>query len=188
MIKQLSASKKIEYLPALYNKQRGKCLYCKEPFELLEDAIFDHLNNNRSDNRLENICLAHQSCNVKKATYIDYQIIASEQLKRNEDQVLSERKNIEDRTPSDASTEIQINQANYSIVEQFISERVNTDGRIEYSDALYGSTYKCKNITGHGSTQSTRGYIATLTSFVSPYMIVKDEETRKKFIVKRVGN
>ncbi|MGI0047768.1 MAG: HNH endonuclease [Nitrosotalea sp.] len=187
MIKQLSSSKKVEYLPVLYNRQRGKCFYCRESFELLEDAIFDHLNNNRLDNRLENLCLTHQKCNIKKATYVDYQIMANEQLKRNEDQVLSERKNIEDRTPSDASTEIQINQANYSIVEQFITERVNTDGRIEYSDALHGSTYKCKSITGHGSTQSVRGYIGILTSFVSPLMITKDEKTRKKFIVRRTG-
>ena len=187
MIRQLSASKKVEYLPTLYKKQRGKCLYCKEPFEQLEDAIFEHLNNNRSDNRLENLALSHQSCNIKKATYLDYQIIANEQLRKNEDQVLSERKNIEDRTPSDASTEIQINQVNYSIVEQFIAERVNIDGRIEYSDALYGSVYKCKSLTGHGSTQSIRGYIGTLTSFVSPYMIMKDENTKKKIIVKRTG-
>ncbi|MGI0027133.1 MAG: HNH endonuclease, partial [Nitrosopumilaceae archaeon] len=117
MIKQLSATKKVEYLPTLFNKQRGKCLYCKEPFEDFRDAIFDHLNNNRQDNRLENLCLAHQRCNVKKATYLDYQIIANECLKKNEDQVLSERKKLEDGNSSDASTEIGINEINYPIVE-----------------------------------------------------------------------
>ncbi len=188
MSRQLSATKKVEYLPSLFNKQRGKCLYCKESFEQLNDVVIDHLNNHRSDNRYDNLCLAHQSCNIKKATYMDYQIIANEQLKINEDQVLSERKNIEDRTSNDASSEIQINQANYPIVEQFITERVNTDGFIEYSDALYGGVYKCKSITGYGSPQSVRGYIATLTSIVSPFMITKDEKTKKKIIVRRVGN
>lgn len=187
MIRQLSASKKVEYLPTLYKKQRGKCLYCKEPFEQLEDAIFEHLNNNRLDNRLENLALSHQSCNIKKATYLDYQIIANEQLRKNEDQVLSERKNIEDRTPSDASTEIQINQSNYSIVKQFLEERINTDGSIEYSEALNSAVYKCKSLTEHGSHQSIRGYIATLTSMIGPFMITRDEN-KKKIIVKRTGN
>ena len=84
MIKYLSATKKLEYLPLLYNKQKGKCLYCKNHFERLNDAVFDHLNNNRQDNRYENLCLVHQACNIKKATYLDYQIIANEQRKINE--------------------------------------------------------------------------------------------------------
>ena len=186
MARSISASKKLEYLPTLYKKQRGKCLYCKEPFEQLEDAIFEHLNNQRSDNRLENLALTHQSCNIKKATFLDYAIIANEQLRKNEDQVLSERKNTEDRTPSDASTEIQINQSNYPIVEQFLSERIHPDGRIEYSDALYAAVFKCKSLTGYGSPQSVRGYIATLTSIIGPFMITRDEN-KKKIIVKRTG-
>lgn len=187
MLKQLTATKKGEYLPALYNKQNGQCLYCKLHFAKITDAIFDHLNNNRRDNRYENLCLAHQSCNIKKATYLDYQIIANEQLKLNEDQVLSERENIEDKSPLDASSEIQISQSNYPIVEQFITERVNIDGSIDYHDALYGAVYKCKISTGYGSPQSVRGYIATLTSLVSPFMITKDEQTKKKIIVRRTG-
>ncbi|MEO9307487.1 MAG: HNH endonuclease [Nitrososphaera sp.] len=187
MIKQLSTSKKIELWPVLYDKYRGKCIYCKKPFKRIGDAIFEHLNNNRLDNRLENLALAHQKCNIKKATFIDYQIIANEQLKKNEDQVLSERKNIEDRTSNDTSTEIQINQANYSVVEQFLSERVNTDGSIEWQDALYAAVYKCRDITGYGSPQSVREYLKTLCSILGPFMVIKDENTKKKMIVRRTG-
>jgi hypothetical protein len=154
----------------------------------VEDSVIEHLNNNRMDNRLENLALAHQKCNIQKVNSFDYQIIAKERLKKNESKVLLERKNIEDRTPNDTSTEIQINQANHSIVEQFITERVNTDGAVEWQDALYAAVYKCRETTGYGSTQSVREYLKTLTSMLAPFMIIKDEKTRKKMIARRTGN
>ncbi|MGI0027823.1 MAG: hypothetical protein ACREAD_08300, partial [Nitrosopumilaceae archaeon] len=76
---------------------------------------------------------------------------------------------------------------NYPIVEQFLKERINTDGFIDYKEALYACVYKCKSMTGHGSSQSVREYIATLTSILGPFIVTKDEK-KKKIIVKRVGN
>jgi hypothetical protein len=152
----------------------------------MKDIIYEHLNNKRLDNRLENLALSHQSCNIKKVTLIDYQIIANEQLKKNED-LFYLREKIEDKMPTDTSTEIQINQSNYEIVEQFITERINTDNSIPYQDALDACVYKCKSTTGHGSQQSVRNYIATLTSIIGPFMIVKDD-CKKKTIVRRSGN
>lgn len=189
MSKQLSATKKLEYLPILFNKQKGRCLYCKQPFEsIIVGIIFEHLNNNRQDNRLENLALAHQACNIKKLTYLDYQIIANEQLRQNQDQVLSERKYLlEDNSSLDVSSEIAINQMNYPIVEQFITEIINTEGFILYSDALNACAFKCISRTGHGSLQSVRGYIAILTSILGPFMVTKDDKTKKKLIVKRTG-
>lgn len=187
MIRQLSATKKVEYLPILYSRQGGKCLYCQERFDDFKDAVFDHLNNDRGDNRLENLCLVHQRCNIKKATNIDYQIIANEQLKKNEDAVLSERKKIEDATGLDAGTEININVNNYNIAEQFLRERIQADGSIEFSEALDSIVYLCKNRTGHGSHQAARNYLKTLVSPLAPFMISKDEKTRKKMIVRRSG-
>lgn len=186
MIKQLSASKKIDYLPILFKKQGGKCLYCKEPFEQLGDSIFEHLNNNRSDNRMENLALAHHGCNIKKITNFDYQIIANEQLKKNEDQVLSEREKIEDLTPTDISTEININVNNSSITEQFLIERISTDGSILFSEALDSIVFVCKTKTGHGSQQSIRNYIRAFVSPMGPFMISKDENG-KKIIIQRMG-
>ena len=187
MNKQLSATKKIEYLPLLYNKQKGKCLYCKQTFESFHDAVIDHLNDNRRDNRFENLGLAHQSCNIKKSTYLEYKMIAIEQLKQNEDQVLSERNNLEDKSTLDASNEIGINMTNNEITDQFLMEKINTDGSILFSEALDSLVYLCQKKTSHGSHQAIRGYLKALTSPIGPYMIIKDEKTKKKLVVKRSG-
>lgn len=162
------------------------CMYCKQPLTY-DDFIYEHLNGNRNDNRIENVVLAHQSCNIKKASYLEYQVMASDKLKENESKLFVGEKNCEHVEVKGASTEIDINVTNFEIVEQFLSERINTDGSIEYSDALDSTSYLCKKKTGHGSQQSIRNYISTLTSSVGPFMIIRDVD-KKKLIVRRVRN
>lgn len=191
-MKQLTAQKKLDLLPLLIEQQGGFfCLYCKQHFPSYKDLIYEHLNNKRPDNRMENLALAHQACNIKKNTFIDYQIIATEQLQKNESRFYLREKNItglENKGVIDVSTEISINENNYEIVEQFIHERVSTDGSIPFQEALDTCVYLCKNRTNHGSHQCVRNYLNTLTCAVAPFMKISDERTKKKVIVKRVGN
>jgi len=65
-IKNLSIGLKKEYLPILLKRDNGfTCFYCGCELKI-DSFVYDHLNNNRSDNRLENIVLACVSCNNKK--------------------------------------------------------------------------------------------------------------------------
>lgn len=161
-------------------------MYCNKLLTIPE-CIFEHLNNNRYDNRIENIALAHQACNIKKSTYTDYQIIASEKLKENESKLFVGEKNRAALEIKEASTEIDINVTNYDIAKKFLLERIKTDGSIGYTDALNSISFLCKEKTGHGSQQSVRNYINSLTSPVGTFMMIKNEEG-KKIIVKRAGN
>ena len=185
MTRMLSQKLKHEYFPLLIERDSGfRCFYCNKHF-VGNDFVYEHLNGKRNDNRIENIVLSCQSCNIKKKSDSDLQIKANEKLKENEDKMFVREKNlVEFQGISHASSEIEINVTNFDIVEQFLTERINTDGQILFSDVLNSSSYLCKKKTGHGSPQAVRGYLAQLTSIVAPFMISKDKNG-KKIIVRR---
>ena len=142
------------------------------------------MNDNRNDNRLENFVRGHQTCNVAKKFNIDYKLMAEDKLRENEQSPFIP---IEDNSSEEASTEIKISKTNFEIQEQYLSEKILTDGSITWHDALYGATYKCKKLTGHGSVQCTRNNLYTLTAPEAPFMKTKDEN-KKPIIVKRNQN
>jgi hypothetical protein len=45
---------------------------------------FEHLNNDDTDHRVENLVFAHRECNNKKKKDIDWQLLAQKKLKDNE--------------------------------------------------------------------------------------------------------
>lgn len=160
------------------------CLYCKSPLFFFK-YIFEHLNDTRTDNRIENLALACSSCNKRKVDDPEMKQRALEKLKQNENSdYLKERKFLIDELTKEASPEIEINIACTDITKQFITEKVESDGFILKSEALYCSVYLCREKTGHGSTQSCREYIKILTCEVAPFKIVRDENNRK-IIVRR---
>ena len=179
---------KLEFLPLLIERDNGLCCwYCKKKFSI-HTYIFEHLNDNREDNRLENLVLACSSCNNKKPHDFDMQFRAKEKLRQNEDgNFVRERKNENKMDVGSPSTEISINQANYEIAEQYLNEVITADGFVLFSEVLDSIVYLCVKKTGHGSHQSVRNYLATLTSNVAPFKIIKDEN-KKKRIVKRTEN
>jgi len=81
----------------------------------------------------------------------------------------------------EGSKEIDINIKNSDITKKFISDRVDLGGFVEFKDALDSCVYFCKTITGHGSHQSVRNYIAALTSSVSPFEIIKNEQKKEDY-------
>lgn len=189
MPKRLSMSLKRKYLPLLIERDDGFiCFYCKTPLNYHKD-IFEHLNDNDNDNRLENLVLACQSCNNKKSTSKEMHDLAEIKLDFNERSIfVGEKKfssDIEDES-QEVSKEIEINKTNFEITEKYITEVIQTDGSILFQDALDSCVYLCKKKTGHGSQQSVRNYINTLTSVVAPFEIVRNE-TGKKVIVRKGG-
>jgi len=187
MAKSLTIRLKQKYLPILLARDGGsKCFYC-DGIIGLRNKIFEHLNNNRNDNRIENTVLACQPCNNKKRYSRLMQIKGLKKLNENEKSNFMRERNLEDEINShEASTEIEINVSNFDITEQYISDIVNCDGYIGYSDALNSCVALCKEKTGHGSQQSVRNYLAALTSTLGCFEITRDEN-RKKIILRRKG-
>ena len=188
MARNLSFGQKMKYLSLITERDGGfKCLYCGKPLTY-KTAIFEHLNDDRKDNRLDNIALAHQSCNIKKKTDGNFSDIAILKREENEKGIFVGEKNLQSIiSPFQAqeiSKEISINKVNFDTTEKFIAERIANDGFILYSDALNSSVYLCKKNSGHGSHQSVRNYISSLTSPVAPFEIIKNDDG-KKIIVKK---
>jgi len=183
-VKHLTKRLKIKYLPELLKRDGGfRCFYCIKDLDI-RSYINEHLNNDRTDNRKENIVLACHTCNNKKPNNSSLQLKAIQKLKNNERNFMSEREISGEIQTQEASTEIEINVSNYDIVNQFIGEVVNTDGSIPLKVAINSGAYLCKEKTGHGATQTVRNYIEMLVSDVGPFRIIRDE-TKKKVIIKR---
>jgi len=186
MNRTLTEKQKAIYLPILIRRDGGFiCFYCKKNLVNLV-WIYEHLNNNPQHNKIENIVLACQSCNLKKKNDFDMQIKAMEKLKQNQEANLScERECVEQEAPT-LSIEIDVNQQNFEIVHQYLAEIIKTDGSIEVKDVIDSASMLCKKKTGHGGQVSVRRYIDMLTSREGPFMIVKNDEG-KRIIVKRAG-
>ena len=182
MNKNLSDGLKKKYFSILIERDGGfNCFYCDIILDY-NSFIYDHLNNDRSDNRIENIVLACQSCNNKKPSDKIMQDRAIQKLKQNEESNFMREKMCENL--GEASAEIEINTKNFDIVEEYLTSEVNLWGTIDYSSALNSCVYVCRQKTGHGSQQSVRNYISSLTSVVAPFVVVRDEN-KKKVIVMR---
>jgi len=181
-VKHLSISLKQKYLPLIIKRDGENCSYCGKKLNH-RIHIFEHLNDNRNDNRIENTVLACQSCNNKKPHDSEMKKLALKKLKVNEMSNFMRERNLEDEINShEASTEIEINVSNFDITEQYISDIVDCEGCVGYSDALNSCVALCKEKTGHGSQQSVRNYLAALTSTLGCFEIVRGENGRKEII------
>ena len=181
MTKIFTHSLKQKDLPIIIHRDNGfNCLYCKEP--LTGDYVWEHLNSNRQDNRIENLALACQSCNIKKITNYDLGLVAAEKLKQNEDAGL---KYLEDHGAfENNSSEININQTMRPFVKRWISERIVTDGKVELSEAINCLVYLCQENYSHGAEPTIRRYVKEMTCSVAEWQVVKDDKN-KKIICKR---
>lgn len=188
MTKRLSMDQKRRYLDFLIERDGGFiCFYCKEPLTYTT-AIFDHLNDDWKDNRPDNLVLCCQSCNNKKPHDTKMQDMASVKIELNEMSIFVGEKNFgSEEETQEISKEIDINTTNFEITEKYITEVTESDGSILWREALDSCVYLCKTKTGHGSQQSVRNYLATLTSSVAPFEVIRREDG-KKVIVKRSGN
>ena len=177
---RLSTAKKIGILPYLIKRDGSfTCFYCHKELSL-ENHVMEHLNGNDTDNRIENLVISCQSCNIKKPFDNELREVALNKFREN----LSQSQTLEANLTCAVSTEVTINQTNYEITKKLITERVVIDQFLEFSEALNSCTFICKEKTGHGSQQSIRNYIAALTCAEGPFMITKNENG-KNIIVKR---
>jgi len=187
MFSYLTTRKKIEYLPQLIEKQGGfNCYLCKQILTG-NDWIYEHVDDDRQHNDFGNIRLAHQSCNVKKKNYPEYQVIARNELEKESENLLRGREKEDNEGLERYSSEIAINIQCRNYTKKFLTEHILTDGRILFNDALWGIVNDLNEKYNHGSEQAVRRYLNALCSITGKFMIVKNDEG-KKIIVKRQGN
>ncbi len=155
------------------------CFYCHKEFLSLRDYVFEHLNNNRADNRVDNLVLACSTCNNKKPHDFDMQINATEKLHLNEISNYMREIPVDGKQKKEELSEIQISFRNYEIAKLWLIQEIDSKEHIIFTVALNAISYECREQTGHGSPQSVRGYINTLTSIAAPFEIVKNEDGKK---------
>ena len=182
MRKSLTSAQRKKFFPELCERDNGlNCWYCKCKLDL-NRVVFDHLNENPQDNRIDNLVLACQSCNVSRITDGELHERGLEKLEENE-KTMFVREKI-DSSESVISKEIDINQKNTRITEKFVSSLIDKTGSVLYSEALDACVFLCQTHSGHGSHQSVRNYLASLTSIVGPFKEIRNEQN-KRTIVKR---
>jgi len=183
-LRLLTARQRLHKRDFLLDRDGVKCLYCVLKLDP-NDCVIDHLNNNEYDNDDENLVLCHEKCNLDKRNNPEYQIIAQEKLESNQKRVF--KSYMEDKSQYGNSPEIEHNVNVKQFVKQFLTEKIQTDGEIEYSDALNGLTYLCSEKFDHCSQVTIRRHLDALCSPYSPFMKIKNN-SGKFVIVKRIGN
>ena len=170
----------------LISRDGFKCYLCELEFTSIREPIIEHINSTNSDNREDNLALAHQSCNIRKIKDKEYWNKAEYKLEYNENHMyVGEsflKKDSDDKEPS---REIEISNKCYQITEEYLTDEILSKCWIDYKETLHSIVYLCRKKVGHGSQQQIRSHIQTLTSNVAPFMIEKDPSTKKKIIRKR---
>lgn len=178
----LTEKLKKDYLPKLIQEFGFICYQCKNT---PQNYIFEHLNDKRLDSRYENIALACQSCNIKKIENYDMKIKAEELLKKREETGFKYLENVS--ALEEISTERQANKILFKFTEQFIEERINTDGKYNLKDAISEIPYVAQKRFGIGAENTIRRYLKQLTCQSAPCQIVRDDNGND-WICRRILN
>ena len=175
-------------LPVLLKRDGGfNCFYCIQNLALVE-YVYEHLDDDRTNNDITNIVLACQSCNNKKPSSLDMKAKALEKKKQNEESNLlraSERARVEVSAPS-FKPELDISHANFEITHQYLTEILAVEKEVEFIVALNSCVMLCREKTGSGSQTAVKRYLDALTSSEGPFMVVQDDQ-KKKVIIWRDG-
>jgi len=180
-LKHLTTKMKHDWFEPIEKRDGGFiCFYCKKTLSL-NHFVHDHLNDNRADNRIENVVHACSTCNNKKGYDFDMQLTAKDKLRENE---ISNSMGEKISSKPRELKELDISKENYEVAENFITKEVDHNGFILVSEAKNSISYLCRKNNGTGSPQSVSNYINTLTSKVAPFEITKNKDG-KKFIQRK---
>ena len=187
MARKLTATQKRQLHTYLVERDGYHCFYCKKGFKSVRDPIIEHLNDDETDDREDNLVLAHQSCNILKYTQKDkkYFNMAELKLEDNEKHLYVRESFLKKNSKDEASTEITISKKCFDITEKYVTDNVLANGWVVYKETMDSIVYLCRKKIGYGSEQQIRSHIQALTSHVAPFEITKDPKTKKKIIKKR---
>ena len=204
--KQLTLNQKSKWTPLIIERDYPDqhtpvCLYCGQEFingDKDYQKEWDHLNNNDSDNRPENLVWAHARCNELKKTNADWQIIALEKLKKNErwnpefvwrggvEGIFPIHSQIQPNEQIDANADAS-NEAEKYLAERLLPQlgRSAIDDKIDFNIAADVIAFRCYKKHGHGSQNTITRILKMLTCQDSPFDRVKIDG--RTWIVRRVG-
>ena len=95
--RNLTPKMKRDWLDIIIKRDGGQvCFYCKISLSLSE-IIWEHLDDNRKHNVVDNLVFACRTCNNKKPHDIDMQILATDKLHQNE-KLMYMRENTHNKT------------------------------------------------------------------------------------------
>ena len=195
MTHNLTDRQKAEWLDIVIERDEGySCWYCKKPFSLSQNNfaeysgrisphLFDHLNNNRQDNRIDNVVLCCESCNNKKPHDSDMQILATDKLHDSEKRDYM-REKFTKKARNSENSEVQISKTNYQICLQYVAKKVDQFGQIDFKETILNIVWKCRENNNTGSPQATRNYLNIICCISAPFEITKIDG--KKIIHRRV--
>jgi len=191
MQQHLTTYQKEKFLPILLERDGSNCFYCNLPFNPLDPNMrrtFDHLNNDKKFNDIQNLILAHLFCNNKKKHNAEYQIMAKEKLRLNSLLVfegLSERERNKSG-PMPANQEIDLNVAIKKETWAYLQEHLVRQEKpaINFNDSAESIAFMFWERTGHGSSQTVGRALKEFTSTAAPFK--REEEGGEIVIRKRV--
>jgi len=162
--KQLTMNTKIKLLRIIIERDGDICFYCLMLFvpEVQKwTREFDHMNNDDTDHRVENLVLAHRECNNKKKSSFDWQLMAQKKLEENmkSGYVGVRGKNLQ----VDTSAEIDSNTEFNRIALEYLTEILLPHGKnpaieeeLDFKDTLDNVTLRCYNLYKHASQNTIR--------------------------------
>lgn len=168
----------------LVERDGFKCYLCEKEFKNTREPVLEHLNDDWRDNREDNLALAHQKCNIEKVNNREFSDKATEKYEENEAHMYVGESFLEkDKENKEVSNEIEISNKCYEITEQYLIDKISSDGWVLYKGLIANIVYLSRQKVGHGSQQSIRSHIQALTSDYASFEFAKDGKGRK--IIKR---
>ena len=162
---KLSYRQKKEWFEFIVKRDGYRCLYCTSPFTDTNPPEYEHLNNDDKDNRPENLCLAHHSCNVKKKYNADLQILARKKIQENERSTFACERTLADTgTTKEMTSQQEINKTNMRITEQFLLEHTVNREELVLKDAVNAIVNICQKNNHTGSQAAVYRYVDSLTN------------------------
>lgn len=208
--KQINHKQKMEWTPIVMERdypglkyEECTCIYCHQLFHENSKTLcreWEHLNDNKTDNRPENMAWAHAICNEEKQTNFDWKLIALDKLKENvrwaqqNDPAREGERAWEFSAHKQTSNEADVAAVLYKHAVQFLAHELlpqngNKPKResISLKEAAECVDYRTKKETGgSGSQSAAQRHLETLSCTIS-----EEYERRnvngKQIIFRRIG-
>ena len=180
------------------NESEPTCIFCEQRFILYDTRwakVWEHLDNDDTNNTFENSAWAHKKCNEDKKFNYDFQLIATEKLKQNilySGSLGVERRREKPNTDTHTNEQIDANQQILEISEKYLAERLLSQlGRppneteLNWNDTRETIAFRCYKKHRHGSQSTVYRALKLLTCGEAPYRRDKIDGNLKIF--KREG-
>jgi len=182
---RLTYSNKKKWNPLIVKQTGYYCFFCRCPYTTEIPLEHGHLNGNDDDTRPENLAYMCKSCNNKMKFNFDMQILANDQLIKNEKAVCAcERTDASEDTSQQETARI-----NRELTLTFLKEHTINGDDILLSDAVDAITNLCYDNNKTGSQAAVRRYIGQFSNPINGYFVIfTDHEGKKRIKRKEIKN